>query len=152
MLRRPPSDVALAGSANHRMPVLRAAQQVLAEVLEEPACVGEPGTRRGIRAEYLGAVQGRLGEYGVRRGAGNRCPVPHVVIDNVPFAPAVPFPPDELLVFQDADRLQEIYGRALLINARRRCALLAGRRALIWRRVRLIADLPGQPGRGKLVL
>ena len=76
------------------MPVLGAAQEVLAEVLEEPARVGEPGTRRGIRAEYLGAVEGRPGEHVVRMAAGDRRPVPRVVIDDVPFPPAVPLPPD----------------------------------------------------------
>src|SRR5262249_56450535 len=86
-------------------PVRGPAREVPAEVLEEPAGFGKPGTRRGIRAEYLGAVQGRLGKYCVGVAAGDRCPVPHVVIDGVPFAPAVPFPPDELHVFQETDRL-----------------------------------------------
>jgi hypothetical protein len=87
------------------MPVRGAAQKVLAQVREEPAGVGEPGTGGGVRAEYLGAGEGRLGEDVVRTAAGDRCLVPHVVVDDVPFAPAVSFPPDELLVFQVADRL-----------------------------------------------
>src|SRR5579864_5883055 len=41
----------LAGAAagDRGVPVLDVAQQVLAQVLEEPARVGQPGTRRGVR-------------------------------------------------------------------------------------------------------
>jgi hypothetical protein len=49
------------------VPVLGAAQQVLAEVLEEQARFGEQGARRGVLAENPGAVEGRLGE---RDGSG----------------------------------------------------------------------------------
>ena len=90
---------------NDGVPVLGAVQEVLGEVLKELARLGEPGTSRGIGAEYFGAVEGRRGENVVRVGAGDRGPVPHVVIDDVPFAPAVPFPADEPLFLQETDGL-----------------------------------------------
>jgi ABC-2 type transport system ATP-binding protein len=99
--RLPLCGLTVASSEGYGMPVLGTAQEVLAQAFEEPARVGEPGTRRGVRAKYLGAVEGRLGEHVVRVAAGDRGPVPHVVIDDIPFAAAVPFPPDELLVSQD---------------------------------------------------
>src|SRR6516225_9419568 len=111
--RRPLPGLTLAPPGNHAMPVLRPAQEVFGEEREEPARIGEPGARRGLRAEYLGAVEGRRGEQVVRIAAGDRCPVPHVVLDDVPFAPAVPFPPDELLVCQETDRLGDGCGAHL---------------------------------------
>ncbi len=81
------------------------ASGVTAVVLNVTVTGPTANSYRGIRAEYLGSVEGRLGEHVVRMAAGDRCLVPHVVIDDVPFAPAVPFSPDELQAFQDPDRL-----------------------------------------------
>jgi hypothetical protein len=70
----------LAAPEGYGMPVLGAAEEVLAQVRKEPARLGEPDARRGIRAEYLGAVESCLGENVVRVAAGVRRPVPHLVI------------------------------------------------------------------------
>jgi hypothetical protein len=49
--RRLLPGLSLAPSGDHGVPVLGVAQEVLGEVLDEPARVGEPGTRRGIQLD-----------------------------------------------------------------------------------------------------